>query len=155
MSAPDPLPAPAARTPLPRRYRVSPAAKRRAIYALIAVAGAEVVGTIGLHLIENASWINAFYFESMLATGQGPPFPLVTNAGKIFASIMAYVSVGSVLTALFFAVGPIVARFWHESLDRIEEDVRRIEHGARAEIARLEEELHHHRSEPHPPGPRN
>ena len=106
-----PVGAPHPASPVHRSSR-SPAATirrnrtRRALIAVTAVLVAELVGTVGFHVIEGAGWINAFYFESMLATGQGPPFTLYTNAGKIFASVMAFVSVGSTLSAVIFAVGP-------------------------------------------------
>jgi len=143
-----PAPAPTSHH-LPPRPRISRTARRRAIYALAAVVAAEVVGTVGFHVIEGAGWVNAFYFESMLATGQGPPFQLNTDTGKIFASIMAFVSVGSVISALVFSIGPIVARYWRESLEHIEADVHRIEHGATAELRRLEEEIHRHHEDGH------
>ena len=114
---------------------------RRAIYALSAVAIAEIVGTIGFHVIEGAGWIDSFYFESMLATGQGPPFPLTTDTGKVFASIMGFVSVGSVLSAVFFAVGPILIRLWHEGVEVAEREGRRFEQEAAREVRRIEQEF--------------
>jgi hypothetical protein len=114
---------------------------RRAVYAVVAVALAELVGTIGFHVIEGARWIDAFYFESMLATGQGPPFPLTTDAGKIFASIMAYVSVGSVLSAVILTVGPVMVRLWHEAASAAEAEARRLEHEALHHARAFEEEL--------------
>jgi hypothetical protein len=125
----------------PMRRRVSKANARRAIYALTAVALAEIVGTVGFHFIEGAGWINAFYFESMLATGQGPPFALNTNVGKIFASIMGFVSVGSVLSAVIFALGPIMVSFWHEGMQSVESGARRIEQDVVHDVRKLEDEL--------------
>jgi hypothetical protein len=120
---------------------LSRAEVRRAIYALIAVGLAETIGTVGFHVIEGANWVNAFYFESMLATGQGPPFTLYTDAGKIFASIMGFVSVGSVLSAVIFVVGPIAVRLWHETMEAAEREGRRIEEAAARDVRRLEQEL--------------
>jgi voltage-gated potassium channel len=108
---------------------------RRAFYALSAIAAVMVVGTIGFHEIEGMSWVDSFYFESMLATGQGPPIPLVTDAGKIFASIMAFVSVGSVITALVVTLAPIFSQLWREGLERAERDAKRLE----AELSRKKE----------------
>jgi hypothetical protein len=53
-----------------------------------------------MHLLENVSYIDAFYFMSMLATAQGPATIPATVAGKLFASFMAFVSVGAVVTSL-------------------------------------------------------
>ncbi len=86
-----------------------------------------VVGTVGFHLVAGLSPIDSFYFESMLATGQGPPFSLTTDGAKIFASIMAFISVGSVVSTLLFAVGPVVRRFWREETERIEAGARELE----------------------------
>jgi hypothetical protein len=109
---------------------------RRVFYAVSGIAAVMVVGTIGFHQIEGMSWVNSFYFESMLATGQGPPIPLVTDAGKIFASVMAFVSVGSVITALVVTLAPIVSQIWREGLERAERDAKRLE----GDLSRKKEE---------------
>ena len=120
----------------PRRSRL-----RRALLAIGAVAAAEIIGTVGFHVIEGAGWINAFYFESMLATGQGPPFALNTNVGKVFASIMAFVSVGSTLSAVIFTLGPILTRIWRNLVEDVEGDARSLEHHVADDVRRLENEL--------------
>ena len=141
------------RAPMVRK--LSKATTRRALYALAAVAVAEIVGTIGFHVIEGTRWVDAFYFESMLATGQGPPFPLATDVGKVFASIMGFVSVGSVLSAVVFAVGPFVLRLWREGVEAAEVEARRLEHAAIQDVRKIEEEFRgapHDRNGP-PAGP--
>ena len=100
---------------------------RRAFYALSSIIAVMVVGTAGFHQIEGMNWVNAVYFESMLATGQGPPIQLVTDSGKVFASIMAFVSVGSVITAFIVTLAPIVSQLWREGLERVEKDARTLE----------------------------
>jgi hypothetical protein len=138
--AESPPPTGAARTAKrPRRRHRSNT--RRALLALSAVAAAEIVGTVGLHVIEGANWVNAFYFESMLATGQGPPFPLNTDTGKIFASIMAFVSVGSTLSAVIFTLGPLLTRIWREFVEDVETDSRAFEHDVRRGVRRVEDEF--------------
>ncbi|MGI0141615.1 MAG: hypothetical protein ACREBF_03125 [Candidatus Micrarchaeales archaeon] len=106
--------------------------RRRAALSFALIIGVLAFGTVCLHYIENYSYLNAFYFMSMLATGQGPPISPVTALGKIFASIMAFVSVGSVVFALGFLFGPFfarVARLTEGKLKREEEalinDVRK------------------------------
>ncbi len=110
----------------PRRTRRQRYA-RRLVASLSIIGFVLVVGTIGIHLLEGASYLNAFYFESMLATGQGPPFPLTTAAGKLFASLMAFVSVGSVITGLVFILGPLLGRLWREGIEWAEEEARKLE----------------------------
>lgn len=101
--------------------------KRRVFYAFSSILSVMVVGTVGFHQIEGMGWVNAVYFESMLATGQGPPIQLATDSGKIFASIMAFVSVGSVITALVVTLIPLISQFWREGLERAEKDVKALE----------------------------
>jgi hypothetical protein len=99
---------------------------RRVFYAISGIVVVMIVGAVGFHLIEGMNYVNAVYFESMLATGQGPPLELNTDAGKIFASVMAFVSVSSVITTLVFTLGPILAMIWREGLERAEEEVKKI-----------------------------
>jgi hypothetical protein len=128
-SVPDPPPTPrAARPARPRvRSRLPATRLRRAIYALVFLAIVLTGGTVGFHLLAGLNWVDAFYFESMLATGQGPPFLLTSVASKLYASGMAFLSVGSVLTTIVFTLGPILARLWHEAAERFEQDARRLE----------------------------
>jgi hypothetical protein len=102
-------------------------AKRRLVYALTGIGVVLIAGSIGFHLIAGLDAVNSVYFESMLATGQGPPLPLTGDNAKIFASIMAFVSVGSVVSTLLFAVGPVVRQVWHNSLEWVEDEVRELE----------------------------
>jgi len=86
-----------------------------------------VIGIVGFHQVEGMDWVNSFYFESMLATGQGPPLALTTDSGKIFASVMGFVSVGTVFTSLVVTLAPIVSQLWRESLVRVEKDAKALE----------------------------
>jgi hypothetical protein len=134
-------PVPPKRTVPPRPRTPTRSRARRALIAISLVVAAEVVGTVGFHLIEGAGWIDAFYFESMLATGQGPPFTLVTDEGKIFASIMAFVSVGSTLSAVIFAVGPLLSRVWRQLVEDVEVRTKVLEQDVSAELHEIEREL--------------
>jgi hypothetical protein len=100
---------------------------RRALYSLLAVATVLAVGTIGFHLIEGMSYVDGFYFESMMAAGQGPPFALYTDSGKIFASIMGFVSVITVIASLLFNLLPSLGRLWREGLELVEKEARTLE----------------------------
>ena len=102
-------------------------ALRRALTAILGIVVVMIIGAFGFHALEGMSYINAVYFESMLATGQGPPLALQTDSGKIFASIMAFVSVSSVITSLVFTLGPLLAVVWRETLERAETEARKIE----------------------------
>jgi hypothetical protein len=100
---------------------------RRALYSLLAVAAVLTVGTIGFHLLEGVSYVDGFYFESMMAAGQGPPFALHTDPGKIFASIMGFVSVITVIASLVFNLLPALGRLWREGLELVEKEARTLE----------------------------
>ena len=114
---------------LRRRYGPPPGQlhrrrRRRALRSLAALVVVLAIGTIGFAWATGSGWVNAFYFESMLATGQGPPFPLTTAASKLFASAMAFLSVGTVVTALILNLGPMVGRLWREGTELAEREVR-------------------------------
>ncbi|MDG6967587.1 MAG: hypothetical protein JRN58_07510 [Nitrososphaerota archaeon] len=114
-------------TERPSQAQPPPGRGARVFYAVSAIAAVMVVGTVGFHQFEGMGWVDAFYFESMIATGQGPPITLVTNAGKVFASVMAFVSVGSVISALLITLAPILSQLWREGIERAERDARRVE----------------------------
>ena len=111
----------------PEQTSSLPSRGKRVFYAFSAIAAVMVVGIVGFHQIEGMDWVNAIYFESMIATGQGPPIQLMTDSGKIFASVMAFVSVGSVITALVVTLAPIISQLWREGWERVEKDARGLE----------------------------
>jgi hypothetical protein len=104
--------------------------RRRAFYAVSWIVAVLIIGVVGFHEIEGMDWINAIYFESMLATGQGPPIQLVTDAGKIFASVMSFVSVGSVISILILTLAPMIEQFWREGWERAEREAKALERQA-------------------------
>jgi len=102
--------------------------KRRTLYALLLLAAVMIVGTEGLHMIEGWSYIDSVYFMSLLATTQGPAEIPRTDTGKIFASIMAFVSVGAALSSAAFIFGPAFGKLMKEGVFFIENEERRILH---------------------------
>jgi Ion channel len=115
--------------PQPGQGPAPPSRSRRAFYAISGIVAVLVGGTVGFHMVAGMDWVDAFYFESMLATGQGPPVQLATDWGKIFASIMAFVSVGSVITALVVTLAPIISQLWREGIETAERDAKALERG--------------------------
>ncbi len=83
---------------------------RRALYSIILVAAVLIIGTVAFHYIEGYTYVDAFYFMSMLATAEGPAIIPQTVAGKLLASIMAFISIGSVIFALGYIFGPVLSR---------------------------------------------
>ena len=100
---------------------------RRGLFALALVAVVMVVGTLGMHALEGMSYLDAFYFMSMIATAQGPVVVPQTAAGKLFAALMAFISAGTVVAALGFLFGPFFARLWKISVHKLEEEERMLE----------------------------
>ena len=92
-----------------RRYGLHSIYKR-ALYALLLIVAVLLIGTVAFHFIEGYPFIDAFYFTAMLITAEGPAITPVTVLGKLLASFMAFVGVGSVVFALAFVFGPFVTR---------------------------------------------
>ncbi len=106
----------------------------RAAYSIALIAAIELIGTVAMHAIEGWSYLDSFYFTSFIATGQGPPGNLQPDSplGKVVSSLLAFVSVGTVITALLFLFGPFLGRVLkagEEKLEKIEKEVERRERG--------------------------
>lgn len=97
---------------------------KRGAYSFGVVAVIMLVGTIGMHRFEEMSYLDAFYFMSMIATAQGSAVTPSSVAGKLFASFMAFVSVGIVVVALGFLFGPFFGQLWRLGVEHLEEEVR-------------------------------
>ncbi len=117
----------------PKRRRLIPRSFWiRALYSLSLIAAVVLAGTVAMHFIEGWSYLDSFYFTSFIATGQGPPANLEPGStlGKVFSSILAFVSVGTVVTALLFLFGPFlgrVLRAGEEKLEEVEKEVEGLE----------------------------
>lgn len=85
-----------------------------------------LVGTVGMHRIEGLSYLDAFYFMSMIATAQGSTWAPGTTAGKLFAALMAFVSVGAVVAALGYLFGPFLGKLWHVGVKKIDEEAEHL-----------------------------
>jgi voltage-gated potassium channel len=104
----------------------------RGAYSLLLIAAVVALGTVAMHAIEGWSYLDSFYFTSMIATGQGPPGNLDPQSplGKVFTAVLAFVSVGTVITALLFFFGPFLGRVFRSGVERIEEAERQLERKA-------------------------
>jgi uncharacterized oligopeptide transporter (OPT) family protein len=123
--------------PAPRRKgrsRIPESFWVRAAYSMALIAAVELIGTVAMHAIEGWSYLDSFYFTSFIATGQGPPGNLLPGSalGKVFSSFLAFISVGTVITALLFLFGPFLGRVLkvgEEKLEEIEKEVEKREKG--------------------------
>ena len=96
---------------------------KRGMFSLLLVTAIMIIGVMGVHGIEKMSWVDAFYFMSMIATAQGPMVTPATAAGKIFVSFMAFISVGAVVAALGFLFGPFLGKLWHIGVKHLEQEL--------------------------------
>ena len=85
---------------------------KRGLFSLTLILSCVGIGTVGFRVTEHLSYVDAFYLTSMIATAQGPTAPLATSAGKLFASLLAFFSVGIVVTAIGFLFGPFLGKLW-------------------------------------------
>ncbi len=92
------------------------------------IAGLVVVGTLGMHFIEGMSYVDAFYFISMIVTAEGPSYSPSTHMGKIFAAMMAFVSVGTVVVSLGFLFGPFLGGLWRIGYMKLEHELEHLRH---------------------------
>lgn len=101
---------------------------RRGLYSLGSVTAVLFVGTLGMHFFEGFSYLDSFYFTSMIATGQGPAPSVApaSPAGKLFACLLAFVSVGTVLAAFGFLFGPFFGKLWHVGILKLEDEIEHL-----------------------------
>ena len=112
-----------------KRGRIPKSIWIRALYSFVVVAGIVLLGTVEMHLLEGWSYLDSLYFTSFLATGQGPPGNLIptSDVSKLFVSVLAFVSVGSVITSLLFLFGPFLGEVFRAGEERIEEFEKEVE----------------------------
>ena len=98
----------------------------RGLYSIGLVLSILLIGTLGMHRLEHFSYIDSFFFTSMIATGQGPVGSLApqTTGGKLFTSALAFVSVSTLLAALGFVFGPFLGKLWRIGVLKLEEEIQ-------------------------------
>jgi hypothetical protein len=106
-----------------RRYSL----KKRAAYSVVIVFFVLLFGTLGMHFIEGMPYVDAFYFTSLIATGEGPSTTPSTMAGKLFASFLSFISIGAVVASLIFLLGPFAGRMIKHGIEFTEEEIRKVE----------------------------
>ena len=99
---------------------------KRAAYAVLVLAIVMAIGTLGLMLLEGWGVVDSFYFMALLATAEGPALTPATAAGKIFASVMAFFSIGAAISAITFTFGPLFGSALKEGLRYVEKEEERL-----------------------------
>jgi hypothetical protein len=86
---------------------------RSASVATFLIGGSLGIGILGYHYLVGLRWLDALLNASMILTGMGPVDPVVTPAGKLFASAYALFSGVAFLTIVAVLLAPIIHRFLH------------------------------------------
>jgi len=80
-------------------------------------------------LLEGWDSVTSFYFMALLATAEGPALSPLTVAGKLFASLMAFVSIGAAISAITFTFGPLFGSVLKEGFAYIEKEEEKLKSG--------------------------
>ena len=107
------------------RHPLSPF-KKRAFYSIVVLAIVMAIGTIGMMVLEGWDSVTSFYFMALLATAEGPAEAPATAAGKIFASVMAFFSIGAAISAITFTFGPLFGSILKEGITYVEKEEDKI-----------------------------
>jgi len=113
--------------------------KKRAIFAIAILGLVMAIGTIGMMILEGWDLVTSFYFMSLLATAEGPAQSSMTVGGKIFASFMAFLSIGAAISAITFTFGPLFGSIFKEGFAYVEREEDKLN-------TRLERKAHAHSS---------
>jgi len=86
---------------------------RQALIAGGIIAASLILGAVGYHVTEGFDWVDSIMNAAMILTGMGPPSPLYTTAGKLFATAYALFSGIVFLTTAALVLGPVFHRLIH------------------------------------------
>jgi hypothetical protein len=90
-----------------------------ATIALGLVGGGLLIGMIGYHQLGRLGWPDAFYYSSMILSGEGPPADPQSLAGAalirlhVFAGVYALFSGVTFVTMVSVLFAPVLHRFLH------------------------------------------
>ncbi len=85
------------------------------------------VGIVGMKYLTGWRWIDSFYFMAMLGTAEGPPTIPPNFWSKIFAGVMGFVSIGTLITASTIIFGPYLGYLFRKGTNFAEKEIQRIE----------------------------
>jgi hypothetical protein len=87
--------------------------------ALAVIGGGLFIGMLGYHFLGRVSWQEAFYYASMILSGEGPPpdpqplSALAVSHLHLFAGFYALFSGVTFITMVGVLFAPVVHRFLH------------------------------------------
>jgi hypothetical protein len=82
--------------------------------ATLVVVASLAMGTAGYHYLGSLTWIDALLNAAMILTGMGPVNPMVSVAGKLFATFYALYSGIVFLAATAILLAPVIHRMLHQ-----------------------------------------
>ena len=82
-------------------------------FALLAIAGALIVGIAGYHFIAELGWIDSLLNAAMILSGMGPVNTLTAPPAKLFASAYALFSGLVFVGILGVLLAPFIHRIMH------------------------------------------
>jgi hypothetical protein len=109
------------------KHPLSPITRRSGL-ALIAIFVVMTVGTVGMKLLTGWDWVLAFYFMAMIATAEGPPISPPNASSAIFAAVMAFISIGTLITAIGTIFGPFLGYLFHKGVHFAERELEKKSH---------------------------
>ena len=77
------------------------------------IGGTLLIGTIGYHIVDDFSWLDAFHQSSLLLSGMGPVKENASVAGKLFDSLYALFCGVILLGATGIMFTPVIHRILH------------------------------------------
>jgi hypothetical protein len=105
--------------PMPSRISFLRKLARSVTISLTVIGGGLFIGMLGYHDLGGLSWREAFYFASMILSGEGPPpDPIGLDLGHLselhlFAGFYALFSGVTFITMVGLLFAPVFHRFLH------------------------------------------
>ena len=72
-----------------------------------------LAGSAGFHFIEGLTWLNSTLNAAMIVSGNGPPFSVQSEAGKVFQIIFSVVGVVIFVMVISAILVPVFHRVLH------------------------------------------
>ena len=99
--------------PLSARPRFFARVRRALALSGSLISGTLLVGTVGYHIVDDFSWLDAFHQSALLLSGMGPVKENVSVAGKLFDSFYALFCGVILLGATGIMFTPFIHRILH------------------------------------------
>ncbi len=107
-------------------HPLSPLA-RRTIVAILAILVVMTIGTVGMKFLSGWGWLESFYFMAMLGTAEGPPEVPPNVLSSVFAAVMAFISIGTLITAAGIIFGPYLGYLFHKGMHFSQKEIEKLE----------------------------